>query len=173
MLRALFLVILTTTLALAGCSPAGKEADTGTKQAAAPSDKVEDYITEYTTTKYPYDDVAQNVEWAITGRGYVIDDHAFIGRMLERTKPEGRKKVFENAQQFRFCPSLYSRRMMEADPKNITFCPYIIIVYNTPDDPKTTHVMFRKPQIVGSKESKAALKSVDDLLDSIIKEALQ
>lgn len=171
MLRAFSLIALTLTVALGGCSPAGKAAN-GTAAGAA-SDKVENYISEYTTTKYSYDDVAQNVEWAITGRGYVIDDHAFIGRMLERTKDKGDKTIFENAQQFRFCPSLYSRRMMGANPKNIAFCPYIIIVYNTPDDPKTTHVMFRKPRIVGDKESKAALQAVDDLLNGIVKESLQ
>jgi hypothetical protein len=136
-------------------------------------DKTEnDYMVMYKTTTHSFVDIKENLDLAITGLGYKIDNHAFIGRMLDRTAESGAKKVYENAQQYRFCPSSYSRRMLGADPHNIAFCPYVINFYNLPDDPKTIYIMFRKPLIVGSDESKAALRSVDKLLRDIIEEAL-
>lgn len=134
----------------------------------------DDYMVLRSTTKFSFDDVAENIDLAITDMGYKIDNHAYIGRMLERTKEAlgATETVYLNAQQFRFCPAQYSRNMLAADPHNIAFCPYIISVYNTPDDPKKVYVMFRKPRIVGSEESKKALQAVEVLLTKIIDEAL-
>lgn len=127
------------------------------------------------TTAMPYEDVVQFVEVAITDRGYKIDNHAYIGRMLERTKEAlgETETVYLHAEQFRFCPARYSRNMLGADPHNIVFCPYIINVYNLPAEPDRTYVSFRRPLVVGSPASKKALADVDKLLSDIINEALQ
>jgi uncharacterized protein (DUF302 family) len=142
---------------------------------AQSGDSVDDLTMRYTTTEIPYEDVVLNLELAITGRGFVIDNRSYIGKMLRRTgKDLGLGgEVFANAQQFHFCPATYSRNMMEASPHNIAFCPYIISAYNLPDDPKTVYVAFRRPNIVGSEASQKALKAVDDLLKSLVEEALQ
>ncbi len=156
--------------AITACSPATQEP--ASQQQAADDAS---YRVMYTTTKYSFEDVAENLDLAITDRGFKIDNHAFIGRMLDRTAEAvgATKKVYEHAQQYRFCPSTYSYRMLSSDPHNIAFCPYVINFYHTPDDPKTVYVMFRRPLIVGSDESKAALQSVEDLLNELIQEALQ
>jgi hypothetical protein len=94
--------------------------------------------------------------------------------MLERTgKDIGKtKKVYGKAETLQFCSADISRRTMEADPGNIVFCPYVIAIYTLASDSKKVHVAFRRPQPVGTAESQASLKAVEDLLDSIVKEAL-
>ncbi len=160
------LAALLAAALLAACTP---------PQAPPKAPAPEDYRYLRATTAMPFEDVVQFVEVAITDRGYKIDNHAYIGRMLERTKEAlgETETVYLNAQQFRFCPARYSRNMLSADPHNIVFCPYIINVYNLPAEPGKTYVSFRRPLIVGSEASKQALAAVDKLLTEIIDEALQ
>jgi hypothetical protein len=62
---------------------------------------------------------------------------------------------------------------MEADPANVSLCPYSITVYATAQDAGTVHVSYRRPwRPDGSAASKAALKEVEALLDGIAREAL-
>lgn len=126
------------------------------------------------TTKGSFDDVRQDVEIAITNRGLVVDHVSHISDMLERTgKDLGLPgNIFGKAESLQFCSATVSRRMMQADPSNIVFCPYGIVVYTLPKDPKTVYVGYRRPELVGSEASKASLKAVEDLLDGIVKEAL-
>jgi len=61
---------------------------------------------------------------------------------------------------------------MEADPRNMIFCPYIVNLYVLPQQPDTVYLAYRRPQRVGSKASKASLKAVEELLDGIVQDAL-
>ena len=79
----------------------------------------------------------------------------------------------DKAKVVEFCSSTVSRETMEADPHNIVFCPYIISVYVTADEPDKTHIAFRRPLIVGTERSKQSLQAVEDLLKSIIEETLE
>jgi len=126
------------------------------------------------TTKGSFDDVRQDVEIAITNRGLVVDHVSHISDMLERTgKDLGLPgNIFGKAESLQFCSATVSRRMMQADPSNIVFCPYSVVVYTLPKDPKTVYVGYRRPELIGSEASKASLKAVEDLLDGIVKEAL-
>jgi uncharacterized protein (DUF302 family) len=134
----------------------------------------ESYMAQY-KTKGDFDEVKDDVAFAITGRGLVINNVSHIGSMLARTgKAMGNSKaIFVKAQALEFCSATLSRDMMEADPHNIVFCPFIIAIYVLPDDPKTVYVSYRRPDLVGSPQSVAALRAVDRLLDGIVKEALQ
>jgi hypothetical protein len=131
------------------------------------------HLKVYTATGN-FDTVKDEVTLAITSRGLVIDHTSFIGNMLDRTgKDIGKtKKVYGKAEMLQFCSADISRRTMEADPSNIVFCPYVIAIYSLASDPKKVHVAFRRLQPVGTTESQASLKAVEDLLDSIVKEAL-
>jgi len=133
----------------------------------------EDYVKSY-TVQGSFDDVRSFVEFAITGRGMVINNVSHIGNMLSRTgKDIGAKdQVFLQAEALEFCSASLSRRMMEADPLNIVFCPYIIAIYVLPDSPGTVHVAFRRPVLLGSPASRAALADVEKLLDGIAKEGV-
>ena len=134
----------------------------------------DNYLSHY-TTKGSFEEVRDNIEFAINVRGFVINNVSHIGDMLERTGKDlgASKQIFTKAEALEFCSATASRRMMEADPHNIAFCPYIINVYVLPQDPKTVHISFRKPSLTGSAESKKSLKAVQELLDGIIQEAIK
>jgi uncharacterized protein (DUF302 family) len=133
-----------------------------------------DYMTVFTKTG-SFDEVREAVEMAITERGMVVNNVSHVGEMLERTgKDLGEtRKIFLKADVLEFCSAVVSRKMMEPDPDNIVFCPYTISVYVVPEKPDEVRVAYRKPQLVGSPDSQKALKAVDDLLSSIVKDALR
>ncbi|NWG87138.1 MAG: DUF302 domain-containing protein [Hydrogenophilaceae bacterium] len=123
-----------------------------------------------------FDDVRENAVMAIENRGMKIDHQSYIADMLART---GRdigltKAVYLRGDQIQFCKADLSRAMMEADPRNMVFCPFIINVYVTPDKPDVVNVAYRKPYAPGaSKASKKALADVEKMLGEIAREALQ
>ena len=121
-----------------------------------------------------FEDVVDAVKFAIGNRGIVINYESHIASMLNRTgKDLGEsKQPLLDSLSFEFCSAVVSRDTMEADPHNIVFCPYIIIVYVIPDDPKHVYVGYRRPRIVGNDESKKSLRAVEKLLDDIAQEAL-
>ena len=127
------------------------------------------------TKQGSFADVRESVEMAITGRGFVISSVSHVGDMLERTGKDvgSGKQVFLNAESLEFCSASLSRKMMEADPDNIVFCPYSISIYVLPEKPNEVRVAYRKTQMTGSSASRKALRAVNDLLTDIIKEALQ
>jgi hypothetical protein len=133
----------------------------------------EDHLKLYTTTR-DFDTVKEDVEIAITNRGLVIDHTSHIGAMLERTGRDlgTTRPIYGNAGSMQFCSATVSRRTMEADPTNIVFCPYIIVYYTLPQDPKTVYVGYRRPVPAGSDASRAAIREIENLLDGIVKEAL-
>jgi hypothetical protein len=112
---------------------------------------------------------------AIEGKGLVIDYESFVNRMLERTGKDigSARKLYADAQAFVFCSAALSRKTMEADPANVSLCPYSIMAYATAQQPGTVHVSYRRPwRPDGSAASRAALKKVEALLDGIAREAL-
>ncbi len=133
-----------------------------------------DYMAVFTKTG-SFDDVREAVEMAITDRGMVINNVSHVGEMLERTgKDLGEtKQIFIKAEVLEFCSAVVSRKMMEADPDNIVFCPYVISVYVVPEKPGEVRVAYRKPRIAGSPASQESLKAVEDLLSGIVKDALR
>jgi uncharacterized protein (DUF302 family) len=122
-----------------------------------------------------YADVKERVLFAVESRGLVLNYTAHIGAMLERTgKDIGRPRVvFRDAQLLEFCSAAVSRDTMEADPRNIVFCPYSIAVYTLPTEPGKVYIAYRKPPAVGSDRSAKALGAVGQLLDDIADEALK
>ena len=77
-----------------------------------------------------FDDATFGVESAIVGRGLVIDWTSHVGEMLERTRADVGSDVviYDNADIFMFCSATLSRKVMEADPANIAYCPYGVFV---------------------------------------------
>ena len=124
-------------------------------------------------TKAKYEDVKEDVANAIGKRGLVVDYTGHIGAMLDRTAKDvgATKKIYARAEALQFCSATLSRKMMEADPTNITHCPYVIVVYSLAADPGTVYVAYRRPQIGGSPASQAALKEVGEMLRDIVRDA--
>lgn len=110
-----------------------------------------------------FEDAAFAVESAIVNRGLVIDLVSHVGAMLERTRADvGGEPLFANADVFLFCSAVLSRRMMEADPMNIAFCPYGVFVTESPDG--AVQVGYRHlPD--------GPMQEVETLLDAIAREA--
>lgn len=133
-----------------------------------------DYMKLY-TVEGKFEDVRLEIELAITDRGMVINNISHIGNMLARTGKdlgEG-KQIFQEAEALEFCSATVSRRMMETDPHNIVFCPYIIAIYTLPAESNKVYVAFRRPLPVGSDESRQSLLAVEQLLEDIIADATQ
>ena len=132
-------------------------------------------IVSYSRKGAKFEDVRDDLKLAIEGRGLVIDYESFVNRMLERTGKDvgSSRKLYADAQAFVFCSAALSRKTMEADPANLSHCPYSMTVYATAREPGTVHVSYKRPwRPDGSAASKAALKEVEALLDGIAREAL-
>jgi hypothetical protein len=132
-------------------------------------------VVTYSKKGAKFDDVRDELKLAIEGRGLVIDFTSFVNRMLERTGKDvgSARKLYADAQAFVFCSAALSRKTMEADPANVSLCPYSIMVYAPASAPGTVYISYRRPwRPDGSAASKAALKEVEALLDGIAREAL-
>ncbi|WP_428651109.1 DUF302 domain-containing protein [Roseibium sp.] len=120
-----------------------------------------------------FEDVRFDLENAIVNRGLVIDYVSHIGDMLARTSEDvgGKKQIFVNAQAMLFCSANLSRKVMEAGPGNIAFCPYSLFVYETPDSTGHVTVGYRMLPETGNEASIAAIAEVNGLLDELAREA--
>ena len=142
---------------------------------AAPAQAADPAHLMLVNTKAKFEDVKDDVVNAVTKRGLVVDYTAHIGTMLDRTAKDvgATKQVYARAEAIQFCSATLSRKMMEADPANIAFCPYVIVIYSLAAEPGTVYVGYRRPPLVGAAGSRAALKAVDSLLSSIVREAVK
>ena len=113
-----------------------------------------------------YEDVIFNVELAITNQGLVIDDVSHVGSMLARTRDDvgSTRDLFSDARIFSFCSALLSRQVMEAQLRNIQFCPYNVYVYQAAEE--------GAPVVIGFREaSEPTMAPVNELLLRIVTEA--
>ena len=110
-----------------------------------------------------FDDATFGVESAIVGRGLLIDWTSHVGEMLERTRADVGSDVviYDNADIFMFCSATLSRKVMEADPANIAYCPYGVFV--TDKDGKV--------QVGYRNQPEGVMQDVQALLDDIAREA--
>ena len=60
---------------------------------------------------------------------------------------------------------------MESDIRNVGYCPYILTVYETNQNPGTIYVGYRKLTF-GSKID-SSLQAVENMLDEIAREAVE
>lgn len=118
------------------------------------------------TVDQDFDDITFGLENAITNKGLIIDSVSHVGVMLERTKTDVGSDVtiFKHAEVYSFCSASLSRKMMEADPMNLQFCPYGIFVMQKPGEDVTTIGYRVMP--------KGAMKEVEAMLDEIVHEAI-
>lgn len=119
------------------------------------------------TAKGKFADVRDDLVVAIEQRGLVVNFVAHVGDMLERTGRDLGKtrRIYEQAEVIEFCSASASRAMMEADPRNLVYCPYTIAVYTLPGKPGVVYLAHRQyPR-------SAALKPVDELISGIVADA--
>jgi uncharacterized protein (DUF302 family) len=125
-------------------------------------------------TEGKYADVLDELNQAIINRGLVVGTTSRVQEMLARTGKDlgGRSVLYENADVLQFCSAVLSRKAMEADPRNIIFCPYGIAVWTEAGKPERVFVGYRRTEAPSSPQSAAALKEVEKLLDDIVREAI-
>ncbi len=124
--------------------------------------------------KGAYADVKSDLANAIVNRGLVNDYTGNIGGMLERTGADvgSTKPIYKAAEYMTFCSAKFSRAMMEADPTNMGFCPFVVFVYEPAATPGTVVVGYRAPASAkGNDATKKVLGEIDKLLESIAKES--
>lgn len=122
----------------------------------------------------PYEEVREDLEFAIQNRGLMVDLTSRIHAMLQRTGKDlgDDTPLYEDAQAYTFCSAKLSRAIMAADPHNIAFCPFTIVVYTPRGEAGTTYVAYRRPPAGGSPAADAALRELEAFLDAIAREAV-
>ena len=127
------------------------------------------------STKGEFKEVKERVLHAIEDRGLVLNYTARIGAMLERTgKDVGTtRQVYSDAELLEFCSAKVSRDTMEADPRNIVFCPYSIAIYTLPKEKDRVYIAYRRLGASGSEQSAKSLRAVEKLVADIVTEALK
>lgn len=127
------------------------------------------------STQGEFGEVKERVLHAIENRGLLLNYTARIGAMLERTgKDIGTTgRIYGNAEMLEFCSARVSRDMMEADPRNIVFCPYSIAIYTLPKEKDKVYVAYRRSGASGSEQSVKSLRAAEKLVADIVTEALK
>ncbi len=127
----------------------------------------------YTRKGAAYEDVRIDLEQAIIGEGLKIDYSGNIAAMLARTGPDvgSNQPVYQHAEFFTFCSAKLSRAMMEADPANMSQCPYVMFIYQRAATTKEVVVGYRRVNVTG--RGAKALEEVNKLLDRIAKATAQ
>ncbi len=133
-----------------------------------------DGVVEVRAIEGNFEEIRERVVFAVQSQGLVVDHTSKVGEMLARTgKDLGEtNQIFGNAEVLEFCSALVSRRMVEADPQLLAFCPYGIAVYTLPGKPQTTYVSYRRMvSNLATPGQKAVLERVEALLEAIVEEA--
>ncbi len=124
--------------------------------------------------KGTYDDAKFSVQDAIVGKGLKVVYEGHMATMLERTsKAVGKPNPYLHGEYLLFCSARHSNASVNADHQNIGICPYIIFLYETKKEPGVVQIGYRRPTGGESAKSKKALKEIDDLIHSIVKEAAE
>lgn len=121
-----------------------------------------------------FDEIRIDIENAILNRGFVIDFHARVGDMLNRTAPDtgDSQMVYTAADSWQFCSAALSRKMVEVNAINIAYCPYIVFAYATVDNPNNIVVGFRRHDS-SDPATAEVLKEINTLLGGIVDETVE
>lgn len=133
-------------------------------------------IRVYAKKNAAFDDVKFELNNAVIGRGLNVDTSGAIGKMLDRTAADigATGPLYKQAEFITFCSAKLSRAMMDADPTNIGYCPYVVFLYETVAKPGEIVVGYRRPSAAnGSDATRKALADIDALLDGIVKDAVK
>lgn len=122
-----------------------------------------------------FDSVLQALVFAIEGKGLVISYQSHVAEMLDRTGRDmgGKAPLYKGARTLEFCSAPLSRAAMEADLHAVLACPYKIAVYETTKEPGKVWVSYLKLSKTAPPAGQASMLKVEQLLEEIVKEAVQ
>ncbi len=123
-----------------------------------------------------FEEVFGDLQDAVINRGLVIDYVGHVATMLERTveaaKGSDAKVPYLNARYLQFCSSALTHEAVDADVQNLAMCPYLVFAYETRVEPGKISVGYRQISLTPSPASQAAQAKVENLLESVVKEAI-
>lgn len=117
-------------------------------------------------SQLPFETVMQDLQMAIEGKGFYINNIVHMDKMMERTgKDLGMdQQIFLRAESIEFCSAVLSRRMTEENPHRIVNCPFNISVYVLPSKPDTTYIVHRRLNLG---DQSAVMEEVEQMLESL------
>lgn len=125
----------------------------------------------YSTTE-DYEQIKENLEFAITNQGLLIRGVMHIGTMLDNTRKDlGYDPVLLHGDAFEFCSAKFAYQMIKADPRNIVVCPFTVSVYVTLEQPQHTHIAYQVPGLYGENAAQISA-DIGALLDAIAQDAI-
>jgi uncharacterized protein (DUF302 family) len=138
---------------------------------AAPANAVDS--VSFTRKGASYEDVRLDLENAVIAEGLKIDYRGNIADMLKRTGPDvgSNQPIYQQAEFFTFCSAKLSRQMMEADPANMSQCPYVVFIYQRAATSQEVVVGYRRVNAEG--RGKKALDEINKLLDRVVQGAVK
>ena len=127
--------------------------------------------------KGSFDDVRFELGNAVIATGVAVQSEGNVAAMLGRTAADvgATETVYSRAEFIAFCSAKYSRAMMEADPANMAYCPFVVFAYETKAKPGEIVVGYRRPTVPAS-QGAAGLKAAADveaLLAKIVAETVK
>jgi len=107
-----------------------------------------------------FDTVKEDLEMAITTKGYTINGTLHMSDMLDRTgKDVGfPNPIYKRAESVEFCSAVLSHKMVQAHPANFTHCPLTIAIYTTVAEPEQVYLAFRHPMFLGDEKGELTKK---------------
>jgi hypothetical protein len=116
------------------------------------------------TKQGTFDDIRFELGNAVIATGVSVQSEGNIASMLGRTAADvgATETVYSRAEFIAFCSARYSRAMMEADPTNIAFCPFVVFAYEAKAKPGEIVVGYRRP-VVPASQGPAAVKAAADV----------
>ncbi|MDH5327505.1 MAG: DUF302 domain-containing protein [Gammaproteobacteria bacterium] len=138
-----------------------------------PADFTQSQWIRHTTVPGQFEEVKSFLELAITDRGIKINNVSHIAEMLKRTGAEvgDETSLYSHGQAIEFCSATISRAMMKSNAHYISLCPYIIFIYELPQQPGTIHLSYRNLLVIDANDP--TLQAVDQLLQDIVSELKQ
>lgn len=117
-------------------------------------------------------DMLDGVKEIIQGKGINIAHTLPPSDMLERTGPAFgiTDQVLKDGEIIEFCSAKISHQLIQANPENISLCPFTISVYVLSSDPGNVRMTFRKPYVL-DEASQKAVDQMTELVKGIIEEA--
>ena len=124
-------------------------------------------------TEDTFENVEENLRLAIENQGLVITYTAHVGEMLDRTAKDLGidHHVYVAANVLEFCSAGLTHEMVAANPEDLVFCPYSVHLYELSAEPGVIYVGYKRPRLDGV-EVVAPLEAIDDLLNTIVNDAL-
>jgi uncharacterized protein (DUF302 family) len=121
-----------------------------------------------------FDDVRMDLGTAILATGVTVQSQGNVAAMLGRTAADlgATETVYARAEFVSFCSARYSRALMEADPRNLAFCPFTVFAYEAKSKPGEIVVGYR-PIVVPPGPGSTAAAEANALLQHIIDEAVK